>query len=162
MNELWGAGDPNKYLGGETFLAYDDHRYLKYDTSVTVSQEAYLAASCHANSKSGNDTPTIVGEFSLSPPSNVQDLAEWSTSTQSAFYKQWFAAQVSNFESTTNGWIFWSWKAQLGDYRWSYQGTFSSFSYAERVADPFIEAVTAGVIPRNITDAVNEGACNRI
>jgi glucan endo-1,6-beta-glucosidase len=122
MNELWGSGDPNQYLTNTNFMAYDDHRYLKWDTSVTVSQAAYLQNSCDANRNSDNDTPTIVGEFSISVPDDVQDDADWSTSTQTAFYKQWFAAQVSNFESNTNGWVFWSWKAQLGDYRWSYQG----------------------------------------
>ena len=145
-------------------MAYDDHRYLKYDSSVEVSQAAYLSNSCNANRNSDNDTPTIVGEFSLSPPSNVQDDPDWSTTTQTAFYKQWFAAQVTNFESTTNGWIFWSWKAQLGDYRWSYQGTLSLYPHAQRGANPscFLEAVTAGVIPANIADVFNEGACNGI
>jgi hypothetical protein len=161
MTELWGAGDPNQYLGGKTFLAYDDHRYLKYDTTVTVSQAAYLAESCHANRNSDNDTPTIVGEFSLSPPSNVQDLAEWSTSTQSAFYKQWFAAQVSNLNP-----LLMAGSSGVGrpssETTAGYIKVHSSFSYAERVADPFIEAVTAGVIPSNITDAVNEEPCNGI
>ena len=40
------------------------------------------------------------------------------------------------------GWIFWAWKAELGDYRWSYS-----------------EAVEAGIIPKNPSQAYNEGAC---
>jgi hypothetical protein len=122
MNELWGSGNPNQYLTNTYFAAYDDHRYLKYDSSVTVSQSAYLENSCSANRASDGDTPTIVGEFSLSPPDDVQWTSGWDPSTQQAFYKQWFAAMVTNFESTTDGWVFWTWKSQLGDYRWSYQG----------------------------------------
>lgn len=71
---------------------------------------------------SDGDTPTIVGEFSLSVPDDVQWTSTWNPSTQQAFYSQWFAAQVTKYEADTNGWIFWTWKSQLGDYRWSYQG----------------------------------------
>jgi hypothetical protein len=91
---------------------------------------------------SDNDTPTIVGEFSLSVPDSVQWTSDWHPSTQQAFYSQWFAAQVTKYEQDTNGWVFWAWKSQLGDYRWSYQ-----------------DAVAAGVIPGNVAD-VQQGACN--
>lgn len=156
MNALWGSGDPAQVLttDDQTFAAYDgmkftfphfvnyytnqtsltptpppDHRYLKWDTSVPVTQEAYLTNSC-TDSRGGN-TPTIVGEFSLSPPDDVQDTAGWTTSgsANTKFYTDWFAAQVMTYELQL-GWIFWTWKSQLGDYRWSYQ-----------------DAVAAGVIP---------------
>lgn len=111
----------------------DDHRYLKYDTSVAVSQSAYLQDSCTSNRNPNNWTPTIVGEFSLSVPDNVQWTDPWLPSTQQTFYADWFAAQVQEFEAHTSGWVFWSWKTDLGDYRWSYQ-----------------EAVQAGVIPTDL------------
>jgi hypothetical protein len=66
--------------------------------------------------------PTIIGEFSLSVPDNVQWNGDWHPDSNKAFYSQWFAAQIMSYERDTNGWIFWSWKTQLGDYRWSYQG----------------------------------------
>lgn len=34
MDKLWGSGDPNQYLDDLYYAAYDDHRYLKWDTSV--------------------------------------------------------------------------------------------------------------------------------
>jgi hypothetical protein len=68
-----------------------------------------------------NDSPTIVGEFSLSVPDIVQDTSAWSQANNKAFYAQWFAAQVQKYELHTNGWIFWTWKSQLTDYRWDYQ-----------------------------------------
>lgn len=145
MNEIWGGGDPNSALSDTTFASYDDHRYLKWDTSVTVSQSAYLSDSCTNNRNSDNETPTIVGEFSISVPDDVADTSDWDTTTQQAFYKQWFAAQVSTYEADTSGWIFWCWKTELGDYRWSYQ-----------------DAVNAGVIPTDINDALSSGACNGI
>lgn len=143
MNELWGSGNPNQDLSNTYFAAYDDHRYIKWDTSVSVSQSSYLSESCHDNRNSDNETPTIVGEFSISVPDNVQWTSGWDPSTQQAFYKQWFAAQVMSYETYTYGWIFWTWKSQLGDYRWSYQ-----------------DAVAAGVVPTDLDTVYNLGACN--
>lgn len=152
--------------------ADEDHRYVKYDTSVTVSQSAYLYDACTNNRNSDNENPTIVTEFCLSPPDDVQWTSGWeyviflssfsylepphshicprvvflikqrltltlnSPSTQQTFYADWFAAQINAYEADTLGWIFWTWKSQLGDYRWSYQ-----------------DAVAAGVIPTNLNDA---------
>jgi hypothetical protein len=141
MNSLWGSGNPNQYLSNTYFTAYDDHRYLKW-TSTDVSQYGYISESCHDNRASDGLTPTIVGEWPLSPPDNVQWTSDWDPSSNTHFYRQWFAAQVLSYEKYTNGWIFWSWKTQLGDYRWSYQ-----------------HAVAAGVIPSNPAN-VDQGACN--
>ncbi|KAG9240085.1 putative endo-beta-1,6-glucanase [Calycina marina] len=140
MNQNWGSGDPNQYLTDLYFAAYDDHRYLKW-ANVEVSQASYISTSC-TDTDAGGNTPTVVGEFSLSVPDDVQWTAAWDPSTQQAFYKQWFAAQVMTYERTAIGWVFWTWKTQLGDYRWSYQ-----------------DAVTAGVIPVNPEDVYSYGAC---
>jgi hypothetical protein len=123
MDELWGSGDPNQSLTDLYFAAYDDHRYIKYDTSVTVSKDSYISTSCNDNLDS--NTPTIIGEFCLSPPDDVQWDSDWAPDSNKDFYKQWFAAQVQAYEKQ-QGWIFWTWKSQLGDYRWSYSGTSTS------------------------------------
>ena len=121
MNSLWGAGDPKQFLPSQNFVAYEDHRYQKWDTSVAVNHDAYIRDAC-TNNRSGGESPTIVTEWSISPPDNVENSAEWSRDTQKDFYKRWFAAQVMKYEENTNGWTMWSWKTQLGDYRWSYRG----------------------------------------
>ncbi|KAH8587557.1 putative endo-beta-1,6-glucanase [Bisporella sp. PMI_857] len=139
MNAQWGSGDPNQYLTNLYFAAYDDHRYLKW-AGTPVSQSSYISTSCSDNR--GGNTPTVVGEFSLSVPDNVQWTDGWHPNTQQAFYKKWFAAQVIAYERYTIGWIFWTWKAQLGDYRWSYQ-----------------DAVAAGVVPRNPQDVYGYSPC---
>ncbi|KAL2007894.1 hypothetical protein VTN00DRAFT_7876 [Thermoascus crustaceus] len=139
MNALWGSGDPNESLTDLWFAAYDDHRYLKWDGSVAVSKDNYISTSCNDNR--GGNWPTIVGEWSLSPPDDVQWNSDWAPDTNKDFYSKWFAAQVIAYEKQ-DGWIFWTWKSQLGDYRWSYQ-----------------DAVAAGVIPTNIDDVYNMGVC---
>jgi glucan endo-1,6-beta-glucosidase len=138
MNSLWGSGDPTQYLTDNYFAAYDDHRYLKW-SGIPTTQASYLSTSCSDNR--GGNWPTIVGEFSLSVPDDVQWTAGWDPSTQQSFYRQWFAAQAMAYERQM-GWIFWTWKTQLGDYRWGYA-----------------DAVAAGVIPTDLDSVYSEGAC---
>jgi hypothetical protein len=142
MNNRWGVGDPTQYLSNNYFAAYDDHRYIKYDPSVTVSQQGYLSASC--NDDRGGNTPTIVGEWSLSVATAQQNDADfWPIANNLQFYQQWFAAQVRAYEkSDVDGWIFWSWKAQLGDPRWSYT-----------------DAVSAGIIPTALSGVAASAPC---
>ncbi|OJJ50597.1 hypothetical protein ASPZODRAFT_56556 [Penicilliopsis zonata CBS 506.65] len=142
MNELWGAGNPKENLTDLYYAAYDDHRYLKYDASIPVSKDSYLNASC--TDDRGDDSPTIVGEWSLSPPDDVQWDSDWDPDTNVAFYRKWFAAQVMAYEKQ-HGWIFWTWKAQLDDYRWSYK-----------------DAVAAGVIPLDLDSVYDTGVCDGI
>lgn len=139
MNDNWGSGNPVEYMNS-WYVAYDDHRYLKWDTSVSVSQASYLAASC--NDASQSDSPGIVGEFSLSPPDDVQWDADWTPASNVDFYAKWFAAQMTSYESHNLGWFFWSWKTELGDYRWSYK-----------------DAVAAGVIPTDLSTVSRSSAC---
>lgn len=121
MNSKWGSGDPTQYLTDNYFAAYDDHRYLKYDSSINPTQSNYIAASC-ADDRGGN-WPTIVGEWSLSvnPDHENSDPAFYPVSNNKAFYTKWFNAQVHAYEKQ-DGWVFWSWKTSgLNDPRWDYQ-----------------------------------------
>ncbi|KAL3472807.1 glycoside hydrolase superfamily [Aspergillus californicus] len=120
MNEKWGSGDRGR-------------------RRIAVNQDSYIAASC--NDDRGGNTPTIVGEFSLSVPDNVQWNAEWDPATNVDFYKRWFAAQVVAYEKQAS-WVFWTWKADLGDYRWSYK-----------------DAVEAGVIPSDLDGVYDNSPC---
>ncbi|OCK83775.1 glycoside hydrolase family 5 protein [Lepidopterella palustris CBS 459.81] len=143
MDASWGAGDPKASLTNTFFVAYDNHRYLKWDPSVATTQAGYLGASCADNVASDGDTPLIVGEWSISPADAVQtspafDIAD---SANAAFYTSWWAAQVLAYEKQ-EGWIFWAWKAQLADYRWSYS-----------------EAVQKGIVPTDPDQAYQEGVC---
>lgn len=119
MNTKWGSGNPKEFLDDDTFAAYDDHRYLKW-TDVDKNKDSYIEASC--NDDRGGDSPVVVGEWSLAVNDDVEGDADWDPSTQQDFYSNWFAAQVMAYEKQ-QGWVFWTWKADLGDdYRWSYKG----------------------------------------
>lgn len=147
MDKLWGSGDPNQYIDDLYYAAYDDHRYLKWDTSVDVSHDSYISESCNDNRDS--NWPTIVGEWSLAVPDDVQSSSDWDPSSNVDFYTKWFAAQVHSYEKQ-QGWVFWTWKAQLDDYRWSYQGIITLFSGFRMIADIYADAVNSGVIPKDL------------
>lgn len=119
MDKSWGSGDPNEYLDDLTYMAYDDHRYLKWDTSVDPSHDNYINTSCA--DKRDSNSPNIIGEWSLAVADDVAKSPDWDPSSNTDFYGKWFAAQVYAYEQQ-QGWVFWTWKAQLNDYRWSYQG----------------------------------------
>ena len=83
-----------------------------------------------------------MGEFSLSVDTNSQYDGEfWPIADNLAFYQSWFAAQAQCYERV-DGWIFWSWKAQLGDPRWSYT-----------------DAVAAGMIPSDLNSIAGMTPC---
>ncbi|OJJ02475.1 hypothetical protein ASPVEDRAFT_72317 [Aspergillus versicolor CBS 583.65] len=139
MNEKWGSGDPTESLSDTSHAAYDDHRYLKWDSSVEVNKDSYISASC--SDDRGGNTPTIVGEWSLSVPDDVEGSSDWDPESNTDFYAKWFAAQVIAYEKQL-GWVFWTWKAELDDYRWSYK-----------------DAVDAGVIPKDLDSIHDNSPC---
>ena len=120
MDNLWGSGDPTQYLSDNYFAAYDDHNYVGFNPEVNPTQADYLAYSC--NDDRGGNWPVIVGEWSMTVQ-NGQDSQFWPISDNLDFYQKWFNAQVRAYEKQ-DGWVFWSWKTNLGDPRWDYQGMY--------------------------------------
>ncbi|KLU89352.1 hypothetical protein, variant [Magnaporthiopsis poae ATCC 64411] len=142
MNSFWGPANPGQFLSSNYFLAYDDHRYLKW-AFPDGSTSDYISISCRDNRAAQGESDTIVGEWSISAPDAKENDGEWAKSN-TAFYKKWFAAQVIAYEKHTLGWVFWSWKKE-GDYRWSYK-----------------DALREGIIPRDLNSIANSGACNGV
>jgi hypothetical protein len=140
MSKTWGSGTPETDLDSTWF---DNHRYIKY-TSTAANQAAYLKTSCHDDVSASGETDLVIGEWSLSPAS--QDSADFQIKdkTNNGFYQNWFKAQAMAYEKQ-RGWIFWSWKAEIGDFRWSYK-----------------DAVNAGIIPQNLDMIYSGGACEGI
>lgn len=86
----------------------------------------------------------LVTEWAISPPDSVENSdPAWRRDGNDDFYKKWFRAQVTGYEKSTSGWTYWNWKAQLGDWRWSYR-----------------DAVGAGIIPKDLSGVATSGACS--
>lgn len=148
MSKSWGSGDPRANLPSDASnLFFDNHRYIKWDTSVAKTQAAYVNASCNDNLSVSGETDLVIGEWSLSVADDVENTPAWSvrnSTANDAFYQKWFKAQTIAYEKQA-GWIFWSWKNELGDWRWSYQ-----------------DAVNAGIIPKNLDMIYSESACDGV
>lgn len=156
MDTSWGAGNPISSLTSTAGVSFDNHRYLKYDSSVETTQSGYLGTSCNDDLGATGNTPLIVGEWSISPSSAVEDTADFiiTGGANADFYKKWWAAQVVSYEKNAVGWVFWAWKSELmvfdeaknewlPDWRWSYS-----------------EAVKAGIFPTDPGQAYNIAACS--
>ncbi|XXG96016.1 hypothetical protein Hte_002293 [Hypoxylon texense] len=146
MDKSWGSGDPSSHLPDTTSALYDDHRYYKWDGSVTTTKDGYLAAACR-DDRGGGDV--VVGEWSLAVADAVQSSdafqVERAGADQVAWYRQYWAAQAQAFERS-GGWVFWTWKCNwiggFDDWRWCYKS-----------------AVAAGVIPGDAASAASLSPC---
>jgi aryl-phospho-beta-D-glucosidase BglC (GH1 family) len=144
MDKAYTGEDPNQKLGRQYFVAYDHHRYINFDDTVSPTQEAYLQNSCHHNVASDGNLPVVVGEWSIAVKGPAEEEQEFKIGfgNNNAFYKKFWATQVVTYEKQ-EGWIFWSWKTQRGnDFRWSYK-----------------DAVEAGIIPKDPNDAYSLSVC---
>jgi len=138
MDQRWGSGNPNQALKDLWFAFYDDHNYVKWTPNVAATRDAYMRFTCQQDL--GGNWPVVVGEWSLSTAD--ENGAEFNVNRPDAkaWYRRWWSAQTYAYEKQ-NGWIFWTWKVQNGDWRWGYSN-----------------AVDAGVIPTNARG--DAGACN--
>ncbi|XXH04841.1 mRNA binding protein puf3 [Hypoxylon texense] len=146
MGSLWGAGNPKEFLpSGAESLAFEDHRYQKWDPSIPLTHAAFLADACTSDRNPGNDeSPMLVTEWAISPPDRVENSdPAWRRDGNDDFYRRWFRAQAAGYERAAAGWTYWNWKAQLGDWRWSYR-----------------DAVAAGIVPRDLGGVAGSGACS--
>lgn len=148
MSKGWGSGDPSANLpAGASSVWFDNHRYIKFDGSVARTQDAYLNASCSDHLSIPGETSLVIGEWSISVADDVENTPAWQVKDSTAnyeFYKKWFKAQTRAYEKQA-GWIFWSWKAELGDWRWSFR-----------------DAVMAGIIPKNLDEIYAGDACDGV
>ncbi|KAH9900407.1 endo-beta-1,6-glucanase [Xylariomycetidae sp. FL2044] len=143
MGTSWGAGSPKQNLPSDDSLAFEDHRYFRWDTSVPLTHNDYTSNACWSDRTSSGEAPTLVSEWSLAPPESVENSdGDWTRDNNKDFYKKFFEAQVIGYEKSAAGWFFWSWKTNTGDWRWDYQA-----------------ALAAKVIPADLSKVASSGAC---
>lgn len=126
-------------------LAYDDHNYEAGSVS-SPSQSGYMQYTCQ-NDRRNTDglSPKFVQEWSLHV-NNQDDSDLQANDGNAAFFKDWFAAQQQLYEHDAKGWVFWTYRTELGDYRWDYSAS-----------------VAAGVIPSSgdgLSSNINDDVCS--
>ncbi|GAA5888583.1 hypothetical protein JCM6882_009005 [Rhodosporidiobolus microsporus] len=130
MDKAWGSGDPTKSIDTSDRVVYDDHNYAQWIVDESErTRDGYLKYLC-TNTRSTDMDPVIVGEWSLSTIGGG-DLEADSDGAQE-FFQQFAAAQMGAAEKSA-GWVFWSWKTELGSSQWGYK-----------------DAVKAGFIPEDL------------
>ncbi|KAH6879420.1 beta-1,6-glucanase [Thelonectria olida] len=115
MSSKWDSGDArtNSAVKNDPMAAFDDHNYIGFALGNNNGDQYSLMHSACSDSRvvSGQDF-AITGEWSMT--SNV----DWKNG---AFFTKFFTAQQQLYEKPgMNGWVYWTWKTELNDPRWTY------------------------------------------
>ncbi|CAJ2503578.1 Uu.00g109720.m01.CDS01 [Anthostomella pinea] len=114
MSSKWDAGDPrsNAAVAADSATMFDDHNYIGFALSSTSDQTALLHSACSDSRVVSGQDFAVTGEWSMT--SGV----DWSDAD---FFKTFFTAQQQLYEKPgSNGWVYWTWKTELNDPRWTY------------------------------------------
>lgn len=114
MSSKWSSGDPrsNGAVAGDSLTGFDDHNYIGFALSSTSDQTALMQNACRDNRVVDGEAFEITGEWSMT--SGVDK-------GNADFFKKFFTAQQQLYEKPgMSGWVYWTWKTELNDPRWTY------------------------------------------
>ncbi|KAH8646091.1 glycoside hydrolase family 5 protein [Xylariales sp. PMI_506] len=114
MSSKWDSGDPrsNGAVAADAMTGFDDHNYIGFALSETGDQYSLMHSACTDSRVVSGESFEITGEWSMT--SGV----DW---TDGAFFTAFFTAQQQLYEVPgMSGWVFWTWKTDLNDPRWTY------------------------------------------
>lgn len=114
MSAKWDAGNPrgSSSVANGAYTAFDDHNYIGFALQNTGDQYQLMHLACTDSRLVNGETFRITGEWSMTSGADWHDAD---------FFKKFFTAQQQLYEKPgMNGWIFWTWKTELNDPRWTY------------------------------------------
>ncbi|KAI1773138.1 glycoside hydrolase family 5 protein [Hypoxylon cercidicola] len=114
MSSKWDAGDArtSAAVAGDGRTAFDDHNYIGFALSSTGDQHSLMHSACTDSRLAGGEDFLITGEWSMTSG------AAWSDAD---FFRRFFNAQQQLYEKPgMGGWVYWTWKTELDDPRWTY------------------------------------------
>lgn len=115
MSSEWGSDNPrdNSDVANDRLTAYDDHNYIGFDPRVNNGdQSSLMRSACTGTRVVDGQVFAITGEWSMT--SNVDP-------NDADFFKKFFTAQQQLYEKPgMSGWVYWTWKTELNDPRWTY------------------------------------------
>ncbi|KAJ3148165.1 hypothetical protein HK101_002173 [Irineochytrium annulatum] len=116
MSSKWLSGDAraNSVVASDSMTAFDDHNYIGFALgSNNGDRAALMRSACQDSRVVGGQSFEITGEWSMT--SGV----DWSS--DHAFFTKFWTAQQQLYEKPgMSGWIYWTWKTELNDPRWTY------------------------------------------
>ncbi|KAI5457569.1 glycoside hydrolase superfamily [Mariannaea sp. PMI_226] len=115
MSSKWDSGNPRSTsaVANDPMTGYDDHNYIGFALGSNNGDQTQLMHSACTDSRvvAGQDF-AITGEWSMT------SSVDWSNKD---FFNNWFTAQQQLYESPgMDGWVYWTWKTELNDPRWTY------------------------------------------
>ncbi|KAK0702743.1 family 5 glycoside hydrolase [Lasiosphaeris hirsuta] len=116
MDAKWLSGDPraSSAVANDGMTAFDDHNYIGFALGdKNNNQTALMQSACTDDRREAGEALKIEGEWSMT--CNV----DWNNNQ--AFFSKWFTAQQQLYEEPgMAGWVYWTWKTELNDPRWTY------------------------------------------
>ncbi|KAG5978173.1 hypothetical protein E4U55_006314 [Claviceps digitariae] len=115
MSEKWDAGFPraNQAVAKDQHTAFDDHSYIGFALGDDSGDRTKLMHSACSDSRVVDGQKfAVTGEWSMTSGVSVDDVD---------FFRNFFTAQQQLYEKPgMNGWVYWTWKTELNDPRWTY------------------------------------------
>ena len=114
MSSKWSSGDPrsSSAVANDPHTAFDDHNYIGFALGETGDQNSLMQSACTDSRVVSGQSYTLTGEWSMTSGVDASD---------STFFKNWFTAQQQLYEKPgMAGWVYWTWKTELNDPRWTY------------------------------------------
>lgn len=115
MSSKWDSGDPrsNSAVASDSLTSFDDHNYIGFALgNNNGDQYSLMHSAC-------SDTRVVDGQsFAFTGEWSMTSGVDWSDAD---FFKKFFTAQQQLYEKPgMDGWIYWTWKTELNDPRWTY------------------------------------------
>lgn len=115
MSSKWDSGDARAAaaVAHDPATAFDDHNYICFALgSSNGDQHRLMHSAC-------TDSRVVKGqEFAVTGEWSMTSGVDWK---DAAFFKRFFTAQQQLYEKPgMDGWIYWTWKTELNDPRWTY------------------------------------------
>lgn len=114
MSNKWDSGDPrtSATVANDPFTAFDDHNYIGFALANGGDQYSLMHSACTDSRLVNGESFDITGEWSMTSSVDWQD---------SSFFSKFFTAQQQLYETPgMSGWVYWTWKTELNDPRWTY------------------------------------------
>ncbi|KAL6692395.1 glycoside hydrolase family 5 protein [Trichoderma pleuroticola] len=114
MSSKWDSGDARSTAAvkNDPMVGFDDHNYIGFAYKNTGDQYTLMHSACTDSRVVNGQDFAITGEWSMTSG------ADWHDGN---FFKKFFTAQQQLYESPgMDGWIYWTWKTELNDPRWTY------------------------------------------
>ncbi|KAK9443383.1 beta-1,6-glucanase [Metarhizium brunneum] len=115
MSSKWDAGDARAAatVARDPATAFDDHNYIGFALgSSNGDQRRLMHSACTDSRVVKGQAFAVTGEWSMTSGVDWKDAG---------FFKRFFTAQQQLYEKPgMDGWIYWTWKTELNDPRWTY------------------------------------------